>query len=126
MDTMDEVDLMDEVDNTESYTSSTMSTLSMLSTSSIFMMVFALSLILAISPIVATEPPDPQINKLEQRLELLRKKALNEEMEAQPLMFDNWHEYSEKMQAMENDQKEIQELKKEIAKLKQKNSSPSK
>lgn len=61
---------------------------------------------------------DAQLKTMEERLEKIRTKALNDEMDAQPLMFDNWHQYAEKIKASEQDEKQISELKKQINALK--------
>ena len=61
---------------------------------------------------------EQQLEPLEKQLEEYRKKALNEEMEAQPLMFDNWQEYAAKVQAMEEEEKSILKLRKKIIGLK--------
>jgi hypothetical protein len=57
---------------------------------------------------------EEQISTLEHELELLRKKALNAEMHAQPFMFDDWHEFAEDVQASEENEKAIVSLKKKI------------
>jgi hypothetical protein len=62
--------------------------------------------------------PASEMERLEKNLENLRLKALNEEVEAQRLMRSNWEQYLQKIEAIEQDEKEIVELKKKIAALK--------
>ena len=49
--------------------------------------------------------------------------ALTKEIDAQPLLFDNWDKFADKIQANEEDEKKILELKKEIDALKAKKSA---
>jgi hypothetical protein len=61
---------------------------------------------------------DEEISSLERELESMRKKALNEEMHAQPYMIDNWHEFAEDIQRAEANEKGILATKKKIQALK--------
>ena len=74
----------------------------------------------------AKAQPDTELQILEHKLEILRVKALNEEMEAQQLMRSNWQAYLQKIEAMEKDERQILELKKRIAVLKNQQAEKSK
>lgn len=63
---------------------------------------------------------DAEINTLTQSLQKLRTEALSNEIDAQPLLFDNWDQFANKIEANEEDEKKILKLKKEIDALKDK------
>lgn len=60
---------------------------------------------------------DKEINSLNQQLEKLRKEAFNQEMQAQPYMFDNWKEFSEDIGNAEEAERKILKLKERIQSL---------
>jgi hypothetical protein len=92
-----------------------------------------LSLCLTISLAAADFSPQPtnsqhteldavnaEIDTLNNTLEDLRKAALTREMQAQPLMFDNWDEFAQKIKENEDKEKAILDLKDRIKLLIQK------
>lgn len=58
-----------------------------------------------------------EIKSLSKELSDFRKRALNEEMKAQPQMFDSWHEFAKNIQLSEEDEKKIFEIKERLRKL---------
>ena len=60
---------------------------------------------------------DQEINSLKKHLEEMRKNALNNEIKAQPYMFDNWHQFAEDIRLSEENEKNIQETKKKLQEL---------
>lgn len=68
--------------------------------------------------ITKIEQVDQEIIKLEKELKRLRQDAFNQEMNAQPYMFDNWSEYTENINANEIDEKKIIDIKAKIEDLK--------
>ena len=58
-----------------------------------------------------------EIHRLKNELQEYRKKALSNEVHAQPLMFDNWHQYAEDIRLSEEDEKHISTIKARIAAL---------
>ena len=67
----------------------------------------------ALSPAASNEinKIDAELNNLTTELTAYRKKALNVEMQAQPLMIDNWHSYAEDVRLSEEDQKHVAAIK---------------
>lgn len=61
-----------------------------------------------------------EIEFLNSELEKMRRDAHNKEMEAQPFMFDNWHEFANDIELSEENEKGILKIKKKIKELKQK------
>ncbi|MEI8365137.1 MAG: hypothetical protein WCF65_01845 [Parachlamydiaceae bacterium] len=57
---------------------------------------------------------DKEIQSLQIELQTTRKQAFNKQMEAQPLMFDNWDEYAEVVQSEENDEQQVTKIKNKI------------
>ena len=82
-------------------------------------LILSLLLLMFITLIGATshEIIDEKIESLYLELEEARKKAFNDEMEAQPLMFDNWREYREDIEKHQGDEKRIEEIKQKIQDL---------
>lgn len=74
----------------------------------------------ALSAVELEDEINREIDSLNSELQSTRQEALNKEMKAQPLMLDNWKEYSENIQSEENTEKHILELKKKIEALEQK------
>jgi len=60
---------------------------------------------------------DKQLLDLKSELKELRRQAFNKEMDAQPLMFDNWHEYTEDIGSNESSEKKILAIKAKIEAL---------
>ena len=96
-----------------------------------FLPLIFLTLLCQLSPLCAdTSSPSPRqeqidaidadLRTLTQSLQKLRAKALNNEIDAQPLLFDDWDKFAEKIEANEEDEKKILKLKKEIDALKEK------
>jgi len=63
------------------------------------------------------ESIDLQLKDLQTELQKSRKDNFNKEMNAQPLMFDNWDEYTQDIGDTEKDEKNILEIKKKIQML---------
>lgn len=57
------------------------------------------------------------INSLEKKLSEKRQQTLNEEVKAQPYMFDNWHEFADDIRVAEENEKEILAIKKRLKNL---------
>ena len=57
---------------------------------------------------------DTEIEHLKSSLNKLRKQALNQEMNSQPFLFDNWDQFAEGIEANEENEKQILQIKKEI------------
>ena len=55
--------------------------------------------------------------RLHLELDEVRKEAFNNEMQAQPLMFDNWMEYREDIEKHQKNEKRINEIKQKIQDL---------
>lgn len=66
---------------------------------------------------------DQEIQSLEEKLSIMRKKQISGEIHAQPYMIDNWHEFAEDIQATENSEKAILAIKKKIEELKERKES---
>lgn len=62
---------------------------------------------------------DKEIDSLNQQLTKLRKETFNQEMQAQPYMFDNWKEFSEDIGKAEEAEKKILIIKEKIKALEQ-------
>lgn len=60
---------------------------------------------------------DRQINSLNKDLARIRKEALNQEINAQQYMIDNWQEFAENISLNETSEKEILEIKEKIKTL---------
>ncbi len=60
---------------------------------------------------------ETEIQALKLDLQTYRKKSLNEEMQAQPLMIDNWHEYADRITLSEDDEKRVLVIKARMAAL---------
>lgn len=74
------------------------------------------ALLCADAPSSASEI-DQQILSLQAQLKELRRDAFNDEMDAQPFMFDNWHEYADEITGNENAEKKITKIKAQIDEL---------
>lgn len=61
---------------------------------------------------------DAQITTLRSELKELRRNAFNNEMNAQPYMFDNWHQYAGEINSNEENEKKIKAVKAKISELK--------
>jgi hypothetical protein len=84
-----------------------------------------LALVIA-SPLSAQQEPGWQeelnqingdIEKLQSQLHEYRRKALSDEMQAQPQMFDNFHEYAQDIQANEADEDMVIKIKAHLREL---------
>jgi hypothetical protein len=64
-----------------------------------------------------------EIESLHNELVKMRKDSLNNEMHAQPYMFDNWHEFTESIKLSEESEKNILKIKKQIKDLTQERDS---
>lgn len=53
---------------------------------------------------------DLEIEKLDKKLHEYRLKEMNKEIESQPLMFEQWHEYSDKLEQAENYEDTVHKL----------------
>lgn len=85
---------------------------------------FCILATLALSALCADAPTeiktiDAQLESLEGELKTLRKDAFNNEMEAQPYMLESRKEYTENIQANEDDEKRILLIKEKIRILKE-------
>lgn len=60
---------------------------------------------------------DQEIDSLNKKLSKLRKEAFNQEMKAQPYMFDNWKEFSEDIEHVEESERKILNIKENIQML---------
>jgi len=67
--------------------------------------------------LIFSDDVDVKLKELNQNLDDLRKKMINEEMEAQPLLIDDWKEYVEGINQTEQDEKKIEQIKKDIQHL---------
>lgn len=66
---------------------------------------------------------DKQLSSLEKELDMLRKKALNAEIRAQPHMIDDWHEFTQEIGTAEENEKNILAIKKKIHELEEQKQS---
>lgn len=66
---------------------------------------------------------DQEIADLEKELENTRKKIFNKELQAQPYMFDNWHEFAQDIDITEEGEKHISAIKKKIQELEERKES---
>lgn len=71
----------------------------------------------AAAPQTEVESIEKEIELLQSQLHNLRKDAFNNEMQAQPYMFDNWSEYTSEIKANEDDEKAILIIKAKIQQL---------
>ena len=58
-----------------------------------------------------------EINNLEEQLVKTRKNALNLELQAQPYMFDNWHEFANDIRMEEENEKKVIIVKEKLKEL---------
>ena len=79
----------------------------------------ASSLLLCADEPTEIQSIDTQLESLEGELKNLRKDAFNNEMEAQPYMLESRKEYTESIQASEDDEKRILIVKEKIRLLKE-------
>lgn len=63
------------------------------------------------------EEIDKKLQSLYLELKQARKEAFNQEMEAQPLMFDNWSQYTNDIQKEEHERKRVWEIEGKIQTL---------
>ena len=82
---------------------------------------FIFSLLLLICTAFLQAMPSDQLEdkllRLQLELDEARKEAFNNEMEAQPLMFDNWMEYRQDIEKHQKNEKRINEIKQKIQDL---------